>query len=86
MGKIETITIDNNSTLFDFIFSIFNKITVNILNNHRNDNLKYGMVLNTTRLGIYDIFEFASSKEKRIEMVDYGVNQWIEFISTIQLK
>jgi len=86
MGKIETITIDNNSTLFDFIFSIFNKITVNILNNHRNDNLKYGIVLNTTRLGIYDIFEFASSKEKRIEMVDYGVNQWIEFISTIQLK
>jgi predicted acylesterase/phospholipase RssA len=86
MGKIETITIDNNSTLFDFIFSIFNKITVNILNNHRNDNLKYGIVLNTTRLGIYDIFEFASSKEKRIEMVDYGVNQCIEFISTIELK
>lgn len=86
MEKIQTITIDNNSTLFDFIFSIFNKITVNILNNHRNDNLKYGIVLNTTRLGIYDIFEFASSKEKRIEMVDYGVNQCIEFISTIELK
>ena len=86
MGKIQTITIDNTSTLFDFIFSIFNKITVNILNNHRNDNLKYGIVLNTTRLGIYDIFEFASSKEKRIEMVDYGVNQCIEFISTIELK
>jgi NTE family protein len=86
MEKIQTITIDNTSTLFDFIFSIFNKITVNILNNHRNDNLKYGIVLNTTRLGIYDIFEFASSKEKRIEMVDYGVNQCIEFISTIQLK
>jgi len=86
MGKIQTITIDNNSTLFDFIFSIFNKITVNILNNHRNDNLKYGIVLNTTRLGIYDIFEFASSKEKRIEMVEYGVNQCIEFISTIELK
>lgn len=85
MGKIQTITIDNSSTLFDFIFSIFNKITVNILNNNRNDNLKYGIVLNTTRLGIYDIFEFASSKEKRIEMVDYGVNQCIDFISTIEM-
>lgn len=84
MGKIQTITVDDSSTLFDFIFSIFNKITVNILNNHRNDNLKYGIVLNTTRLGIYDIFEFASSKEKRIEMIDYGVNQCIEFISTIE--
>jgi len=84
MGKIQNIIIDNNSTLFDFIFSIFNKMILNILNNHTYDNLKYGIVLNTTRLGLYDIFEFASSKEKRIEMVDYGVKQCIDFISTIQ--
>jgi predicted acylesterase/phospholipase RssA len=86
MGKIQDISIDDKSTLFDYIFTTLNKIIVNILNNHNYDNLKYEVCLNSKRLGIYDIFEFASSKEKRIEIIEYGVNQCIEFMSSIESK
>jgi predicted patatin/cPLA2 family phospholipase len=84
LDKIHTLHIREESTLFDYIFALLNKIVLNILNVYTHEHLKYEIKINTVKMGLYAIFEFASSKDKRIEMIDIGVNQCIEYFDSIQ--
>lgn len=84
MDKIHSLHIQEESTLFDYIFALLNKIVLNIFNVYTHEHLKYEIKINTVKMGLYAIFDFASSKDKRIEMIDLGVNQCIEYFDSIQ--
>jgi predicted acylesterase/phospholipase RssA len=75
----DTQNICENSTLFDYIYIAFNKIIINHCNH---ETIPYEIDLDTVPFGLYDIFDIASSKEKRIEFIEYGVKKFNEVFST----
>jgi predicted acylesterase/phospholipase RssA len=80
LSYMNTQNVNETSSLFDYISIAFNKIFVN---NYKHEILPYEIKLDTPPVGLYDIFEFASSKEKRIDMIDYGVKTCDEFLDCI---
>jgi hypothetical protein len=70
LSYMNTQNVNEASTLFDYISIAFNKIFINYYNH---ETLPYEIKLDSPPVGLYDIFDFASSKEKRIDMIEYGV-------------
>lgn len=77
LSYMKTQNVNENSTLFDYISTAFNKIFINY---YKHESIPYEINLDTPPVGLYDIFDFASSKEKRLEMIDYGVNTCNDFL------
>jgi NTE family protein len=75
-----TQNVNESSTLFDYISIAFNKIFTNYYNHEK---LPYEINLDTPPVGLYDIFDFASSKEKRIEFIDLGTKAYNEFFDRL---
>lgn len=75
-----TQNVNEASTLFDYISIAFNKIFTNYYNH---ETLPYEIKLDTPPVGLYDIFDFASSKEKRIEFIDFGVKIYNDFFDSL---
>jgi len=80
LSYMNTQNVNENSTLFDYISTAFNKIFINY---YKHDTIPYEINLDTPPVGLYDIFDFASSKEKRIEMIEYGVNICNDFLKNV---
>jgi NTE family protein len=72
--------VNESSTLFDYISIAFNKIFTNYYNH---ETLPYEINLDTPPVGLYDIFDFASVKEKRIEFIDLGTKAYNEFFDRL---
>jgi NTE family protein len=75
-----TQNVNESSTLFDYISIAFNKIFTNYYNH---EVLPYEINLDTPPVGLYDIFDFASSKEKRVESIDFGVKTYNDFFDRL---
>jgi NTE family protein len=75
-----TQNVNESSTLFDYISIAFNKIFTNYYNHEK---LPYEINLDTPPVGLYDIFDFASVKEKRIEFIEFGVKTYNEFFDRL---
>jgi hypothetical protein len=89
LSYVNTQNVNESSTLFDYISIAFNKVFTNYYK-HENcrllQSIAYEIILDTPPSGLYDIFEFASSKEKRIYMIEHGVKICQDFCSSIELS
>jgi len=81
LSYMNTQNVNETSTLFDYISIAFNKIFINYYNH---EVLPYEIKLESPPVGLYDIFDFASSKEKRIDMIEYGVKVFDEFLDNCE--
>jgi predicted acylesterase/phospholipase RssA len=81
LSYMNTQNVIETSTLFDYISIAFNKIFINY---YKHETLPYEIKLDTLPVGLYDIFEFASSKEKRIDMIEYGVKVCDDFLNNCE--
>ncbi len=75
-----TQNVNENSTLFDYLSNAFNKI---FINHYKHQSIPYEINLDTPPVGLYDIFDFASSKEKRLEFIEFGAEKCKEFLQKI---
>ena len=80
LSYMNTQNVSEASTLFDYISIAFNKIFKNY---YKHETLPYEIKLDSQPVGLYDIFDFASSKEKRIDMIEYGVKTCDEFFTSL---
>jgi NTE family protein len=81
LSYMNTQNVIETSTLFDYISIAFNKIFKNYYNH---ETLPYEIKLDSPPVGLYDIFDFASSKEKRVDMIEYGVKICDEFLNNCE--
>ena len=89
LSYVNTQNVNESSTLFDYISIAFNKVFTNYYKHEKCRPLQkiaYEIILDTPPAGLYDIFEFASSKEKRIYMIEHGVKICQDFCSSIELS
>jgi predicted acylesterase/phospholipase RssA len=64
--------INDNSTLFDYILNILYKTISKILNKNEGQQIYKEAIVNCPPLSIYDLYETASSMEKRLELIQKG--------------
>ena len=64
--------ITEKSTLFDYILNILYKTISKILNKNEGEQIYKEAIVNCPPLSIYDIYETASSMEKRLELIQKG--------------
>jgi NTE family protein len=69
---IESSNITENSTLIDYILNLLYKTIDKVLNIKKNFNIKKEVFIKCPPLSIYDIYETASSMEKRLELISNG--------------
>jgi predicted acylesterase/phospholipase RssA len=69
----ETSEITENSTLIDYIFNLLYKAIDKVLNHKKEYIIKKEVFIKCPPLSIYDIYETASSMEKRLELIAKGV-------------
>jgi len=81
LSYMNTQNVNETSTLFDYISIAFNKIFKNYYNH---ETLPYEIKLDSPPVGLYDIFDFASSKEKRVDMIEYGVKVCDDFLDNCE--
>jgi len=89
LSYMNTQNVNEKSTLFDYISIAFNKIFTNYYKPENSTPLQtiaYEIILDTPPSGLYDIFEFASSKEKRMYMIEHGVKICDEYCSSLELS
>ena len=70
----------NSSTLFDYMFSVLNKIIKHVMISHQHmitrDSNITEIYVGETPASIYDIFEVASKPEERRKLIEAGVEIW----------
>jgi NTE family protein len=81
LSYMNTQNVIETSTLFDYISIAFNKIFKNY---YKHEMLPYEIKLDSPPVGLYDIFDFASSKEKRVDMIEYGVKVCDDFLDNCE--
>lgn len=69
----ETSKITENSTLIDYILNLLYKTIDKVLNHKKDYIIKKEVFIKCPPLSIYDIYETASSMEKRLELIAKGV-------------
>ena len=73
-------SIDNNSTLFDYIMNIMNKTIEHVLLNKKHDDIGMEITIISPRISIYNIFSTVSSMEERIKLINYGTETFSKYI------
>jgi predicted acylesterase/phospholipase RssA len=73
--------ISDKSTLFDYILNILYKTISKILNKNEGQQIYKEAIVNCPPLSIYDIYETASSMEKRLELIQKGSEYLDKIIS-----
>ena len=73
-------SIDNNSTLFDYIMIIMNKTIEHVFSNKKHDDIAMEITIISPRISIYNIFNTASSMEERIKLINYGSESFAKYI------
>uniref|UniRef100_A0A6C0HC69 PNPLA domain-containing protein n=1 Tax=viral metagenome TaxID=1070528 RepID=A0A6C0HC69_9ZZZZ len=73
--------INDKSTLFDYILNILYKTISKILNKNEGQQIYKEAIVNCPPLSIYDIYETASSMEKRLELIQKGSEYLDKIIS-----
>ena len=73
--------ITEKSTLFDYILNILYKTISKILNKNEGEQIYKEAIVNCPPLSIYDIYETASSMEKRLELIQKGCEYMEKLIS-----
>ena len=73
--------INDKSTLFDYILNILYKTISKILNKNEGQQIYKEAIVNCPPLSIYDIYETASSMEKRLELIQKGSEYLYKIIS-----
>lgn len=68
----DTSKINENSTLFDYILNLLYKTIDKVLNIKKMIAIKKEVFIKCPPLSIYDIYETASSMEKRLELISMG--------------
>jgi len=68
----ESSNINDNSTLIDYILNLLNKTIDKVLNIKTNVTIKKEVFIKCPPLSIYDMYETASSMEKRLELISNG--------------
>jgi len=72
--------ITDKSSLFDYILNILYKTISKILNKNEGQQIYKEAIVNCPPLSIYDIYETASSMEKRLELIQKGCEYMEEII------
>ena len=73
--------INDNSTLFDYILNILYKTISKILNQNAGQKIYKEAIINCPPLSIYDLYETASSMEKRLELIQKGCEYMEQLIT-----
>jgi predicted acylesterase/phospholipase RssA len=73
-------SIDNNSTLFDYIMNIMNKTIEHVFSNKKHDDIAMEITIISPRISIYNIFDTVSSMEERIKLINYGSESFAKYI------
>jgi len=73
--------INDNSTLFDYILNILYKTISKILNQNAGQKIYKEAIVNCPPLSIYDLYETASSMEKRLELIQKGCEYMEQLIT-----
>lgn len=73
-------SIDNNSTLFDYIMIIMNKTIEHVFSNKKHDDIAMEITIISPRISIYNIFNTVSSMEERIKLINYGSESFAKYI------
>ena len=68
----ESTNINENSSLIDYILNLLYKTIDKVLNIKQDFNIKKEVFIKCPPLSIYDIYETASSMEKRLELISMG--------------
>ena len=71
----DTTKINENSTLFDYILNLLYKTIDKVLNIKKTISIKKEVFIKCPPLSIYDIYETASSMEKRLELISMGCSK-----------
>lgn len=73
-------SIDNNSTLFDYLMNVMNKTIEHVLSNKKHDDIAMEITIISPRISIYNIFNTVSSMEERIKLINYGSESFAKYI------
>jgi NTE family protein len=73
-------SIDNNSTLFDYLMNIMNKTIEHVFSNKKHDDIAMEIAIISPRISIYNIFNTVSSMEERIKLINYGSESFAKYI------
>jgi predicted acylesterase/phospholipase RssA len=80
--KLEYLTITENSSLLDYIFNIFYKVTESVLNKRKDiKKIKNEIDVYAPPMSIYQIFFATSNVEERIRLIKVGVDSASKIIS-----
>jgi predicted acylesterase/phospholipase RssA len=71
--------IDEKSNLFDYMVFIIHKILLKKVLNNKMPKIKNEIKISNSRNILLDIFNTASSKEERLNLINMGVKKWGEF-------
>jgi predicted acylesterase/phospholipase RssA len=78
------LSITEDSSLIDYIFNIFYKVTEFILNgNSKKTEIKYEIIVESPPMSLYDIYLTTSSMETRINLIKKGIDAWNSIYSKI---
>lgn len=73
--NLDGLNITEDSTLIDYIFNIFYKVTEKVLNNRAKFfSLKYELNINAPPLSIYDIYLATSNIDERLRLIKVGAD------------
>jgi len=74
-------TLSEESTLFDYILILFNRIFRFILSKNEIHKIDHEIAIKTPPVSIYDLYKMASNETARIEWIQTGVNAAKDFIA-----
>jgi predicted acylesterase/phospholipase RssA len=81
---LESLNITEHSSLIDYIFNIFYKVTESVLNDRKQiTKIKYEIDVFAPPMSIYHIYFATSNMEERIRLINVGVESVSKLISTI---
>lgn len=73
--KLDALTITEDSSLLDYIFNMFYKVTETVLNKRKEiKKIKYEIDVYASAMSIYHIFFATSNVEERIRLIKIGVD------------
>ena len=70
--------INSESSIFDYIFTLLNKIVANILFEKKKISIKHEITINKVSTSLYEITSVAASSEERVKLIECGAKLWME--------
>jgi NTE family protein len=70
--------INSESSIFDYIFTLLNKIVANILFEKKKISIKHEIIINKVSTSLYEITSVAASSEERVKLIECGAKLWME--------